>query len=251
MDFLVLNIGNTHTQVAACDAAGPGPAERLATVALGHADAPAGLLAAHPALPLVAACVVPAAAQRLRRAWPDRRLILVEAALVQELDVSLVARWLGADRLANAVAGLEFARPPFIVLDAGTAVTLTVVDGARCIRGGAILPGRRLQHRALHTGTAQLPDVDLATALPSPFGAETADAIRAGIDLGITGAVRLLVERTHAGLEAACPVLVTGGDAGHFLSALPDLTPVPPDFTLRGVARVGRTALGAAPGGPL
>jgi type III pantothenate kinase len=67
---------------------------------------------------------------------------------------------LGIDRLIGAYAATIRFRAPVIVVDAGSAVTVDWVrsdpiDGPR-FGGGAILPGIRLQHAALATGTEGL-----------------------------------------------------------------------------------------------
>jgi type III pantothenate kinase len=122
-------------------------------------------------------------------------------------------------------------------------MTTVAVDGRRRFRGGAILPGRRLLRLALHEHTAQLPEVALQERCPAAIGANTQDAIVAGVDMGIAGAVQFLLENTRAELEASsCPVLVTGGDAAYFLASISDLMSTPPDFVLRGLARIAGRA---------
>lgn len=244
-ECLLLNIGNTHTQMVRATGTQTGRVERVETKAFLESGTQVGLLPQFPGLPVVAACVVPHAASCLRERWPDRRLLFLEPAMVKDLDFSLVqTRTIGADRLANAVAALEMLKPPFIVLDCGTALSSVVVDADKRFRGGAILPGRRLLRLALHEHTAQLPDVPLQDKLPAAIGTGTAEAILAGTDLAIVGAVQFVLENMRAELAAPeCPVAVTGGDAPFFLSAIPNLVATPADFTLRGLARLSSRIL--------
>src|SRR5205085_7856667 len=67
----------------------------------------------------------------------------------------------GIDRLFNAVAVNSRRRPnaAAVVVDAGSAVTVDLVDEHGVFRGGAILPGLRLMAQALHDYTALLPAV--------------------------------------------------------------------------------------------
>lgn len=244
-DGVLAVIGNTHTRLARLTRDGLAAAACVPTRDLIERGGQLGLFAAWPALPVFAACVVPQAAAALRDGWPGRQFRLLDAALAAtELDLSACdAASVGADRLANAVAGLITATPPFLVVDCGTAISTVAVDARRRFRGGAILPGRRLWRRALTLYTAQLPEIDLQDACPAALGHTTRAAILAGCDGGILGAVRHLVEATRRELAApACPVLVTGGDAPFFLRHLAELTPAPADFTLRGLARLAARA---------
>ena len=56
---------------------------------------------------------------------------------------------LGADLVVGAVAAIAFYSTPAIVIDMGTATTITVIDGKNAFRGGAILPGVKLSFSAL------------------------------------------------------------------------------------------------------
>ena len=123
-----------------------------------------------------------------------------------------------------------------MVIDFGTCIHTVVVRGDGVFLGGAIMPGRTLQRKALATYTAQLPMLPLRDAPSPPVGANTLDAMAAGVDLGIVGAVRELLESTRRQLGGECLVLPTGGDAPFFLKALPELRPAPELLTLRGVA---------------
>ncbi len=239
-DCIVLNVGNTHTRMARCTNGQLGTVQSQETRAFLEAGTKTGFLYDLAQLPVLCACVVPHAAACLRERWPERTLVFLEAALVKELDLGQVAReTVGADRLANAVAALEMLKPPYMVVDCGTAISTVAVDAGGCLRGGAILPGRQMLRFALHEHTAQLPVVRFQENCPPAVGANTEDAILAGVDLGVVGAVQFIIDNTRAELEApGCPVLVTGGDAPYFLSNIPNLLAAPPHFTLRGLARL-------------
>ncbi len=239
-DGIVLNIGNTHTQMSRCTNGQLGTVQRLETRAFLEAETKTGLLYDLPQLPVLCACVVPHASACLRERWPDRSLTFLDAAQIKEFDLGRITmETIGADRLANAIAALEMLRPPFLVIDCGTAISTIAVDGDKVLRGGTIMPGRHMLRLALHEHTAQLPEVKLLDECPPALGTNTEEAILAGVDLGIIGAVQFIIDNTRAELEAAeCPVIVTGGDAPYFLSNIPNLMAAPPHFTLRGLARL-------------
>ena len=60
----------------------------------------------------------------------------------------------GADLVVGAVGALTMAKAPLIIIDMGTATTITVVEEGNRFIGGAILPGLRLSMEALSSGTS-------------------------------------------------------------------------------------------------
>lgn len=123
----------------------------------------------------------------------------------------------GVDRLAAATAAGCLVAPgeAALVVDAGSAITVDVVDEQGAFRGGAILPGRRLMANALFHGTDQLPNLAPPSSVAEPpvVGTSTEQAIRSGIDWGVVGAVRELVARMTARFTHAPRLFLTGGDA--------------------------------------
>ena len=68
---------------------------------------------------------------------------------------------LGADLVANAVAGIHNYPVPLIIIDMGTATTLSVVDEKKQYIGGMILPGPRISLDALTARASQLSGISL------------------------------------------------------------------------------------------
>ena len=145
---------------------------------------------------------------------------------------------LGADRLAAAAAAAAYALAggAVVAVDAGTAVTLDVVDAEPAYLGGAILPGPDLLRRALALGTGQLPDVPFA-APPSPVGATTAESVQSGLTAAVAGGVERLLKQTAEALGAEPAVVVTGG-WGPWLAEALGLGRVEPHLVLDGVRRL-------------
>ena len=244
----LLNIGNTHTQIGQLDGGQVTLVRRLPTAGLLEGGLPEELRALRG--PCLAACVVPAVATALRSSATTRDVVFLDAAMAIEVSFAAVdTSTLGADRVANAVAAVSGHGGPVIVLDCGTCVTTEAVDAQNRFRGGAILPGRALLRRALHGYTGQLPLVALGPDCPAALGVCTRDAILAGVDLGVLGAVERLLGDSRRGLGApSCPVVAVGGDAEYFCRHLPTLTAGQGLFTLRGLAVIAaRLFLRAAP----
>ena len=130
------------------------------------------------------------------------------------------ARAVGDDRLAAALAALSLdGTRPWVVIDAGTALTVNTVRPlkrkyAGVFMGGLIVPGELLALRALSNGTALLPDL-----APWPnqralmIGRSTQAAMRAGVrQAQIASAIELAVRQARR-LGPHVRVALTGGGA--------------------------------------
>ena len=114
-----------------------------------------------------------------------------------------------ADLIVGGVAASAFYGTPAIIINMGTATTLTVVDKNNCFRGGVIIPGVKLSYSALAAGTSLLPDVAI---LPPKkvVGSNTVDCMRSGAVYGTAAMIDGMVERMEAELGCACTVIATG-----------------------------------------
>ncbi len=235
LSVLLLNIGNSHTQMAEYCHGRMGPVRQIPTAELTPDMLPA-------ALPVAAASVVP----EIRTRFRGRSVFFLEnrhaAATGLRLDC-VDASTLGADRLANAIELVQRRQLPAMTIDFGTAITLELVDENACFRGGAIAPGRMLMRRALHTGTAQLPSLPIAAAAPRAAGVDTASSMCFGIDRGVLGMVREWLRILNDERPRPCRIIAVGGDAPFFCAELPELIPGGADFTLRGLLAAYRAAL--------
>ena len=93
---------------------------------------------------------------------------------------------LGADLVAGAVAALDKYPTPIIMIDMGTATTISYISSKRSYEGGLMFPGVRLSLDALSDHTAQLPDISLQHP-KSLIGKNTEDCMRSGIVYGTAG----------------------------------------------------------------
>ncbi len=127
-------------------------------------------------------------------------------------------RELGADRVAAALgAHTSFPGRDKVVVDFGTATTVTAVTANGVVAGGAILPGLGLWAEMLAARTAQLPKVG-GPAPKTAVGRTPKEAIAAGLHFGHAGAVRELVGRISQEIYGRKRplVLATGGNAARF-----------------------------------
>lgn len=118
---------------------------------------------------------------------------------------------LGVDRWLMMLAAYREFEQPVLVVSAGSALTIDVVDrrGGHC--GGYIIPGPRLMAESLLRDTAKVrfaPKDSLGDLL---FGLETEHCVHNGIAVAQVGAVKLAWKRAEAMLEDAVEVVVAGG----------------------------------------
>ncbi len=145
----------------------------------------------------------------------------------------------GADRLAAAVAAnrLRSSNRAGIVVDAGTAINVDVVDAAGVFQGGAILPGFSMSARALAAGTDLLPEIhkQLPDAAPNAIGKDTESAMRSGLFYGCRGGLLELTHRIRAELPTDAQLFLTGGDARHCADLFGPDSEFVADLVLQGI----------------
>ena len=117
---------------------------------------------------------------------------------------------LGADLAAGAVGALAEYNMPCVVIDLGTATTISVLDKNGCFIGGSIAAGVALTLKALCENTAQLPSINI-TAPPSVVGRNTVDCMKSGLVLGTASMIDGLIERIASELGEMPTVVATGG----------------------------------------
>ncbi len=156
----------------------------------------------------------------------------VPIAIGRHLDREAIV---GEDRLLNAAAAYDRLKQACIVVDAGTAMTIDLIDGQGTFHGGAIAPGAQTMLDAVHGRTAQLPEVSFAKPL-EPVGHNTVEAMRSAVYYGMRGMVRELTEQ-YAEVTGGFPMVVaTGGDAPVLFEGFDLIERLVPDLTLLGIA---------------
>ena len=145
----------------------------------------------------------------------------------------------GIDRLLAAAAAHSL--PPFhvskIIVDAGTAVTVDLIDACGIFQGGTILAGRGAMSKALNEFAEKLPDLkgEPMNHPVSALGKTTEESLASGLYWGTVGAVREGIQQLTRRLDKPPVIITTGGDA----EGLPIPAEWVPDLVLMGIARVG------------
>lgn len=127
----------------------------------------------------------------------------------------------GADRIANAIAGAHlYPEDNLVIIDFGTATTFCAVNREREYLGGVITAGLGICMEALESRTSKLPAVEIIPR-GECLGRTTVDSIQSGLYFGTIGQVkeitRVLTEEAFSGEPPK--VVGTGGFATLFAEA--------------------------------
>jgi len=141
---------------------------------------------------------------------------------------------IGSDLVSNAYAAYHKYSQKSLIIDFGTALTFTMVDGSNGIKGVSIMPGLKTAISSLFANTAQLPEVPLI--LPeSSLGHDTTSAIQSGILWGYVGAVKELISRVKSEFGVDLKVIATGGLSEILKPLEAQFDVVDKDLTLHGI----------------
>ncbi len=255
--LLAIDAGNTHVVVGLHDGNEWKATWRFATNTLGtEDDLQAKLLpllqripgADVPVQKVLFASVVPALNHTLRlfsQKWLQKEPLFLSSENFPNMRIHYdPPSAVGADRLANALAGRELYGAPALIVDFGTATTLDAVDEEGAYVGGSIFPGLEVSLESLFQRAAKLPKVEIVPP-PSAIGKNTVESIQSGLVFGYAGAVDALVRRMRAELTASAltdarvKVLATGGLAPVIAPLCEEVDEVVPLLTLEGLRIVG------------
>lgn len=141
---------------------------------------------------------------------------------------------LGSDLVVNAVAGLEYYGAPIILIDMGTATTISVVDCHKNYIGGMILPGVKVSLDSLVHRTSQLPRISLE-APKKVIGTNTIDCMKSGIVMGQAACLDGMIERICDELGYEAQVVATGGLSGSIVPHCKQKIVYDNELTLKGL----------------
>ena len=119
----------------------------------------------------------------------------------------------GPDLIAGYVAAKELYGCPCIVIDMGTATTITVIDKDGALLGGGIVPGVGISLDALTSRAALLSSISLDTPA-HVIGRDTVECLQSGMVYGTASMLDGFCDRVEEELGYACRVVATGGLAG-------------------------------------
>lgn len=143
----------------------------------------------------------------------------------------------GADLIVDAVAGMKEYGAPFVIIDMGTATTISVVNNDKEYIGGMIIPGVRVSLDGLAGRTAQLPRISLDPP-KKLIGTNTIDCMKSGIIYGQASLLDGMLDRIFDEIGTEMPVVATGGLAGCIVSQCRHKIVYDSELTLKGLGEV-------------
>ena len=141
----------------------------------------------------------------------------------------------GADRIVNAVAGIEKYGYPLILVDFGTGTTFCAISEKGEYLGGTIAPGIKISSEALFQRASKLPRVELQKP-GMAICKSTVSAMQSGIIYGYVGLVEKIISMIKEELNCGpVNVVATGGLSSLIASETDSIDYVDKFLTLEGL----------------
>lgn len=143
----------------------------------------------------------------------------------------------GPDRIVDAVAALTLYGGPVIVVDYGTATKFDYFTADGGFESAVTCPGIMLSMRALWSGTAMLPEIQIKDP-GSIMCKNTETSLQAGILYGKIGETEYIIDRLkkESGLAPeSIKVVATGGLAATIAEATDRIDYLEPNLTMYGL----------------
>ncbi len=140
---------------------------------------------------------------------------------------------LGVDRWLAMVATWQRFKTGFIIIDAGSALTLDIVDNSGEHLGGHIIPGLSMQKQALFAGTDNIcitREFNPITYLP---GTSTEAAVLHGCLTNLVSYIEAMVLQSST--VESLPLIITGGDGLRLSQSLSIQHELLPHLVLEGL----------------
>lgn len=141
---------------------------------------------------------------------------------------------LGSDMVVTATASISAYAAPLIVIDMGTATTLSYINKDGVYEGCAILTGVKTALNALTNRTAQLTTISVE-APGSVIGKNTVDSMRAGVVYGAASMLDGMIARIESEKGAVATVIATGGMAREIVHYCQKKIIFDPDLLMKGL----------------
>lgn len=117
---------------------------------------------------------------------------------------------LGSDLVVDAVAAIKEYGAPLIIIDVGTATTISVIDEKKNYIGGVILPGIKVSLDSLVSRTAQLPRISMEPP-KNIIGKNTIECMKSGIIYGNASCIDGMLDKIQSETGFSATIVATGG----------------------------------------
>lgn len=220
--ILAINVGNTNITVGCIDRKQTYFIERISTqlnkTELEYAITLKNIMEIHQISPKIieggiVSSVVPPLSETIRQSATKiihKEIHLVGPGVKNGLNIQIDnPAQLGSNMVVNAVGAVEAYALPIIIIDMGTATSISVINQKGCYTGGVIIPGLNsaLEHLAMRT--SQLPKISLE-APEHTIGKNTISCMQSGAVYGTASMLDGMIERMENELGASATVVSTG-----------------------------------------
>ena len=139
---------------------------------------------------------------------------------IEDVPLKNKPSWLGIDRALGAWGAINKAKKigefseGIILADAGTVLSLTLIDASEAFIGGQLTSGLSLNLEAMAKGTKNLKDPGLIEKMPVMAPFKTNEAMQRGALQSLIGVL------TEAQMNFQMPIWLCGGDSHLIIKAL-------------------------------
>lgn len=164
------------------------------------------------------------------------KVIIVSAGIKTGLNIRIDnPAVMGSDLVCGAVGAMAKYKLPMMIIDMGTATTITAIDKNGNVLGGSIIPGVKVSLKALSSETAQLPHINLEFSGINPIGRNTIECMKSGIVLGTASMIDGMIDKYKEVLGEDTTVIATGGLASSIVTHCRKKIIVDDELLIRGL----------------
>ena len=181
--------------------------------------------------------VVRLAAEKILK---GHRILVLGPGVKTGLDIMLDnPAELGADRVAEAVGATAIYEAPLIIIDMGTATSISVIDEKKRFIGGMIMPGVMISLEALTSSASQLYGIGIEKP-KALIGRNTIECMKSGIVYGTASAIDGIIDRIEQEMGCDMCVIASGGLSDGIASLCRHEITVDTNLLMKGLLRIYR-----------
>ena len=189
---------------------------------------------------VILSSVVPNLTKKIKKFFKSRNNLKVNEIkdfnLKKHLKIKLNKKYVGSDRIANAIGVDKYKN--YIVIDFGTATTFDIIIKNQYY-GGLISPGVKLSLETLFTRASLINPIKLKK-IRVVVGKNTKEAVRSGFFWGYIGLINNIIKLILKNKRKKFDIILTGGLAHLFKNSLDYQVKINKDLTMMGLLKIAK-----------
>ena len=174
---------------------------------------------------------------KILKFYKIKEYVLKSKDMLPYLKIDYNLNEIGADRIANSVAVINYKIKNSIVIDFGTATTFEVIKNSRFL-GGLIFPGIELSKSTLIKKTSLLKNTQIAKTRKA-VAKTTKHSIQSGFYWGYVFAINGIIKKITKEKNFKPRIILTGGLAKIFKNDIKPKPIINSNLTLEGLQVIG------------